>query len=59
MLSMKAKCALKALASLARAPRDRPILITDLARDERIPRKFPKLSLLQLKQQGPYHSIDC
>jgi Rrf2 family protein len=52
MLSMKAKYALKALANLARAPEGHSVLISDLARDEQIPKRFLELILVELKQHG-------
>jgi Rrf2 family protein len=52
MLSMKAKYALKALAHLASAGHEGPVLIADLATRERIPKKFLELILLELKQHG-------
>jgi Rrf2 family protein len=52
MLSMKAKYGLRAMASLAREYGNGPLLIADIARRERIPRKFLELILLDLKKKG-------
>jgi Rrf2 family protein len=52
MLTMKAKYALMALGHLAAAPRDEPVLISDIAEQEGIPRKFLELILRELKQHG-------
>lgn len=52
MISKKTKYALKALLYLARKYDQGPVLISDLARDERIPKKFLELILLSLKNNG-------
>ena len=52
MLSHKAKYALKALTVLAKEYGQGPILISDIAEREGIPRKFLELILLELKNQG-------
>lgn len=52
MLSKKAKYALKALLSLAKEENQHPVLIADLAKKEKIPKKFLELILLELKNQG-------
>jgi len=52
MISKKTKYALKALIYLAREYDKGPILIADLAREERIPKKFLELILLALKNNG-------
>jgi len=52
MLSKKAKYAFKALLALGREPKGTPVLISDLARRESIPKKFLELILLDLKHQG-------
>ena len=52
MLSKKTKYALKALIHLANQPADEPILISELARAESIPRKFLEAILLALKNAG-------
>jgi Rrf2 family protein len=56
MLSKRAKYALKALLALAERPRDEPVRIADLARDEHIPPKFLELILLVLKHHGVLQS---
>jgi Rrf2 family protein len=52
MISKKTKYALKALIYLSREYNKGPILIADLARKERIPKKFLELILLALKNNG-------
>jgi Rrf2 family protein len=52
MISKKTKYALKGLLYLGRKYEQGPILISDLARDERIPKKFLELILLTLKNNG-------
>jgi len=52
MLSKKTKYALKAVLYLARRYEAGPILISDLATDEQIPKKFLELILLTLKNNG-------
>jgi Rrf2 family protein len=52
MLSKRSKYAIKALLALADHPRDEPVRIVDLAREEQIPPKFLELILLGLKNQG-------
>jgi Rrf2 family protein len=52
MLSNKAKYALRALIVLAREDGSGPVLISDLAARERIPKKFLELILLDLKNHG-------
>ena len=56
MISKKTKYGLKALLYLAREYDKGPILIADLARDERIPKKFLEAILLALKNSGILHS---
>jgi Rrf2 family protein len=56
VISKKTKYALKALIYLAREYDRGPILISDLARDERIPKKFLELILLTLKNNGVLQS---
>ena len=56
MISKKTKYALKGLLYLARKYDQGPILIADLARDERIPKKFLELILLTLKNNGVLQS---
>lgn len=52
MISKKTKYGLKALIYLARHYQEGPILIADLAREERIPKKFLEAILLSLKNSG-------
>ena len=56
MLSKKAKYGLRALLLLAREHGKGPVLIADLARSERIPKKFLELILLDLKNHGVLQS---
>jgi Rrf2 family protein len=56
MLSMKAKYALRALLRLAEEHGKGPVLISDLAEREHIPKKFLELILLDLKNKGILHS---
>jgi|SRR5215475_2333141 len=52
MLSKKAKYGLKALIVLAKEYGQGPVLISDIAQREDIPRKFLELILLELKNDG-------
>ena len=52
MLSKKSKYALRALLALARRPSEGPVLISELAEQEGIPKKFLELILLELKNNG-------
>jgi Rrf2 family protein len=52
MLTMKTKYALKALALLATSDQSTPMLISDIADKEEIPKKFLELILRELKQHG-------
>jgi Rrf2 family protein len=52
MLSHKAKYALKALTVLAMEYGKGPILISDIAQRQSVPRKFLELILLELKNNG-------
>jgi len=52
MLSKKAKYGLKAAFYLTRHYGKGPVLISDLARKENIPKKFLELILLELKKHG-------
>jgi len=56
MISKKTKYALKGLLYLARKYNQGPVLISDLAHDERIPKKFLELILLSLKNNGVLQS---
>ncbi|KXK32575.1 MAG: Rrf2 family transcriptional regulator [Candidatus Omnitrophica bacterium] len=52
MLTKKTKYALKALLSLAESYGKGPILISEIAEKENIPKKFLELILLELKNSG-------
>jgi Rrf2 family protein len=52
MISQKAKYALRALAALARADGSTPMLIADIAEQQKIPKKFLEQILLDLKHRG-------
>jgi Rrf2 family protein len=52
MLTHKSKYALKALTVLAREFGHGPVLISDIAEREGIPRKFLEMILLELKNRG-------
>lgn len=52
MISKKTKYGLKAMIYLAKVYDQGPVLIADLAREERIPKKFLELILLTLKNHG-------
>src|SRR5215510_14933375 len=52
MLSKKAKYGLKAMAILAKEYGNGPLLIGEIAKRKRIPSKFLKLILLELKKKG-------
>jgi Rrf2 family protein len=52
MLSKKAKYALQALTLLTKEYGHGPVLISDLAEKEKIPKKFLELILLNLKNKG-------
>lgn len=56
MISKKTKYGLKALIYLARYNEKGPVLISHLAKEEGIPKKFLELILLDLKNQGLLHS---
>jgi Rrf2 family protein len=56
MLSQKSKYALKALTVLAQEHGHGPVLISEIATRERIPRRFLELILLELKNRGVLHS---
>jgi len=56
MLSKKAKYALKALMVLAEEYNQGPVLISDLAEREDIPKKFLEQILLELKKHGTLQS---
>jgi Rrf2 family protein len=52
MISRKSKYALKALIVLAKEFGQGPVLISDIAQREGIPRKFLELILLELRNEG-------
>ncbi|MEQ1403337.1 Rrf2 family transcriptional regulator [Neorhizobium sp. Rsf11] len=52
MISQKAKYALRALAALAQADPDEPMLISEIAVQQSIPKKFLEQILLDLKRSG-------
>lgn len=52
MISQKAKYALRALIALAKADPKDPVLISGIAAEQRIPRKFLEQILLELKHYG-------
>jgi Rrf2 family protein len=52
MITRKTKYALSALVHLARRTQSGPVLISDLAKKERIPKKFLEMILLDLKRHG-------
>ena len=52
MISQKAKYALRALVSLARAGRGETRMIGEISRDQAIPKKFLEQILLELKRAG-------
>jgi len=52
MISKKTKYALKALRHLAGQPSSHPVLISDLAKAENIPKKFLEFILLSLRKGG-------
>ncbi len=52
MISQKAKYALRALAALARARDGEPMLISEIASRQNIPKKFLEQILLDLKHHG-------
>ncbi|MCI0560514.1 MAG: Rrf2 family transcriptional regulator [Nitrososphaera sp.] len=52
MISKKSKYALRALLALAQRRQHTPMLIAELARQERIPKKFLEFILLELKNKG-------
>lgn len=56
MITKKTKYALKALINLAREYGNGPVLISELSREERIPKKFLELILLALKNNGILNS---
>lgn len=56
MITQKAKYALRALAVLAEAEDGEPIMISDIASQQKIPKKFLEQILLDLKHHGMVES---
>jgi Rrf2 family protein len=56
MLSKKAKYALNALVHLAKRSNQEPVLISEIAEKERIPKKFLEAILLDLRRAGILNS---
>lgn len=52
MISQKAKYALRALTALAQADQDQPLMISEIAVQQAIPKKFLEQILLELKRNG-------
>lgn len=52
MLTKKTKYAVKALIALARNKENKPMLISDIAEREQLPKKFLEAILLELKRNG-------
>jgi Rrf2 family protein len=52
MISQKAKYALRALVSLCRARYGEPLMISQISKDQAIPKKFLEQILLELKRHG-------
>jgi Rrf2 family protein len=52
MITQKAKYALRALTVLADADADEPVMISDIAAQQKIPKKFLEQILLDLKHHG-------
>ena len=52
MISQKAKYALRALVALCKVPQGESVMISDIAREQAIPKKFLEQILLELKRSG-------
>jgi Rrf2 family protein len=52
MITQKAKYALRALSALAQSDASEPMMISDIAAQQKIPKKFLEQILLDLKHQG-------
>lgn len=52
LISQRAKYALRALVALCKAPPERPLLISEISREQKIPKKFLEQILLELKRAG-------
>ena len=56
MLSQRAKYALRAMTMLAAQPSGELILVADIAKSRKVPKKFLELILLDLKRRGLLYS---
>lgn len=52
MISQRAKYALRALVALAKTPPQQPLMISQISRGQKIPKKFLEQILLDLKRAG-------
>lgn len=52
LISQRAKYALRALVALAKAPPGEPLLISEISREQAIPKKFLEQILLEMKRAG-------
>lgn len=52
LISQRAKYALRALVALAKARPEQPLLISEISRHQKIPKKFLEQILLELKRAG-------
>ncbi len=52
MISQKAKYALRALVALCRVPEGQSLMISEISREQSIPKKFLEQILLELKRAG-------
>jgi Rrf2 family protein len=52
LISQRAKYALRALVALAKARPEQPLLISEISRSQKIPKKFLEQILLELKRAG-------
>jgi Rrf2 family protein len=52
LISQKAKYALRALVALVRSPPGEPVMISEISREQGIPKKFLEQILLELKRAG-------
>lgn len=52
MISQKAKYALRALVALCRVPEGQSLMISEISREQAIPKKFLEQILLELKRAG-------
>lgn len=52
MISQRAKYALRALVALAKARPEQPLMISEISRGQKIPKKFLEQILLELKRAG-------